>query len=82
MATTFKMAALNVIFRRRSFLTCSLIAGNFKIDCKSEIQLHYVTQTNKPDNLKEWVLLEYEQLEHKILIAKTNYKTRPSYISN
>ena len=59
MATTFKMEALNVIFRRRSFLFVNCFkngAGNFKIDCKSEIQLHYVKQTNKPDNLKEWVL--------------------------
>ena len=45
MATTIKMAALNVIFRRRSslFINCFKNgAGKFKIDCKSEIKLHCV----------------------------------------
>ena len=45
MATTFKMAALNVILRRRSSLFVNCFkngAGNFKIDCKSEIKLRYV----------------------------------------
>ena len=45
MATIFKMAALNVIFRRHSSLFVNCFkngASNFKIDCKSEIQLHYV----------------------------------------
>ena len=46
MATTFKMVvALNVIFRSQSSLLVNCFkngAGNFKIDCKSEIKLHYV----------------------------------------
>ena len=45
MANTFKMAALNVKFRRRSSLLVNWIknsASNFKIDCKSGIKLHLV----------------------------------------
>ena len=45
MATTFKMATVIVIFKRWSSLYVNCFkngAGNFKIDCKSEIQLHYV----------------------------------------
>ena len=49
MATTLKKAALNEIINE----IC-----NFKIDCKSEIKLHLVKQTDKTDNLKEWVPLE------------------------
>ena len=58
MATTFKMAALNVIFRRRSslFVNCYINrASNFEIDHKSGIKLHLVKYTDKTDNLKEWV---------------------------
>ena len=46
MATTFKMVALNLIFRRRSSLLVNCFkngASNFKIDdCKSGIKLHLV----------------------------------------
>ena len=43
--TTFKMAALNVIFKRRSSLLLNCFKNserNFKIDCKSGIKLHVV----------------------------------------
>ena len=45
MATTFKMAALNVMFRHWSSLLIDCYknrASNFKIDRKSGIKLHYV----------------------------------------
>ena len=57
MATTFKMVALNVMFRHWSSLLIDCYKNSasnfFKIDCKSGIKLHLVT--DKTDNLKEWV---------------------------
>ena len=45
MATTFKMVALNVLFRRRSSLLVNCFKNgesNFKIGCKSGIKLQLV----------------------------------------
>ena len=45
MDTTFKMMAINVIFRRRSSLLVNCFkngSSNFEIDCKFGIKLHLV----------------------------------------